>query len=285
MEASDSSITNGGPKSELVIIESKTLLVEQEEILSSELTSSDCDTPPSELNNTLTSLTPDPDLSNTDCDYRTGVKDSEDPSCSSCLDSSSCFTDESLDEASPQKRSKKLSGFSSQHWHMSRCFDRYWKHYYQSMAWCQRHFYIMRSMSNFMNYTGHYQNMNSSRCTTPSVARGQQFRFSPCQGRGRGRSRGIVRRGACQQNPGAGRQKGQSRASRVVDPDSHGGGESDDSEVYEMELTEEMVQFFAHSEEHRKQRGEHQQTMESRVHTSCSIIILFFIFLNFMCQT
>lgn len=273
MEASDSSITNGGPKSKLVIIESKTLLVEQEEILSSELTSSDCDTPPSELNNTLTSLTPDPDLSNTDCDYRAGVKDSEDPSCSSCLDSSSCFTDESLDEASPQKRSKKLSGFSSQHWHMSRCFDRYWKHYYQSMAWCQRHFYIMRSMSNFMNYTGHYQNMNSSRCTTPSVARGQQFRFSPCQGRGRGRSRGIVRRGACQQNPGAGRQKGQSRTSRVVDPDSHGGGESDDSEVYEMELTEEMVQFFAHSEEHRKQRGEHQQTMESRVHTSCSIII------------
>lgn len=122
-------------------------------------------------------------------------------------------------------------------------------------------------MSNFMNFTGHFQSMNSSRCTTPSVGRGQQFRFSPSQGRGRGRSRGGVRRGVCQKNPGAGRQKGQSRASRVVDPDSYGGADSDDSEVYEMELTEEMVQFFAHSEEHRKQRGEVHETMESRVHT------------------
>ena len=76
-------------------MDNRTLSVESEDILSSELTSSDSEGHTSELNNTLTSLTPDPGLSNTDGDYIAKVRPSEYSSCSSCLDSCSYFTDES----------------------------------------------------------------------------------------------------------------------------------------------------------------------------------------------
>ena len=50
-------------------------------------------------------------------------------------------------------------------------------------------------------------------------------------------------------------QRGQGRVRKKTKEQSDLGAESDDSEVYEMELTNEMVRFFAHSEEHWKQRG------------------------------
>ena len=68
-------------------MENKTLSVESEDILSSELTSSDSEARTSELNNTLISLTLDSDLSNTDGDYVAKVRHNEHSSCSSCLDS------------------------------------------------------------------------------------------------------------------------------------------------------------------------------------------------------
>lgn len=98
MEVLDCIIINGDFNSELIIIESKILLVEQEEILFSELISFDCDTFSLELNNIFISLIFDLDLSNIDFDYRVGVKDSEDFLCSFCLEFSSCFIDESIDE-------------------------------------------------------------------------------------------------------------------------------------------------------------------------------------------
>lgn len=252
---SDSSMSSVDPsKGDPTVGESKIVLLESEQGLSSEVTSSDSNT--TELNNTLTSLTPDPDLSNTDVSYSSGAKDCKDPSFSLSL-SSSCVTDESLDEASPQKRSKNLPGCSSPKWHMNKCFDRYWKHYQQSMAWCQRHFYMMKCMSSCMSYTPPYHqvNINSSRYVTPNVGRGQQFKMGRGYGRGRGRSRGGLGRGAGQQNHAVKRQGDHEKTIRPPETESEVGLESDDSEVYEMELTEEMVQFFAHSEEHRKQRG------------------------------
>ena len=131
---------------DLMNMENRTLSVESEDILSSELTSSDSEARTSELNNTLTSLTPDPDLSNTDEDYIAKVRPNERFSCSSSLDSCNCFTDESLDEASPEKLNNNISRFSSQTWHSNRCFGRYWKHYFHSMSWCHRHFYQMMFM-------------------------------------------------------------------------------------------------------------------------------------------
>ena len=128
---------------DLMNMENRTLSVESEDILSSELTSSDNEGHPSELNNTLTCLTPDPDLSNTDEDYIAKFRPNEHFSCSSCLDSCSCLTDESLDEASTQKPNKSLSGFSPQTWHLNMC----WKHYFHGMSLCHRHFYLMRCMS------------------------------------------------------------------------------------------------------------------------------------------
>ena len=68
-------------------MDNRTLSVESEDILSSEITSSDSEARTSELNNTLISLTLDSDLSNTDGDYVAKVRHNEHSSCSSCLDS------------------------------------------------------------------------------------------------------------------------------------------------------------------------------------------------------
>ncbi|XP_062593127.1 gem-associated protein 8-like [Saccostrea cucullata] len=267
MEESDSSMTSVDPssRSDPSLTQSKTVLVETEQGQSSDITISDSDTIATDLNNTLTSLTPDPDLSNTDVDYSAGVKGSkEDQSCTSCM-SSSCFTDESTDESSPQKRSKNVPEFSSQNWHMNKCFNRYWKHYYQSMAWCKRHFYVMKHMSSYnMNYSHPFYQMNMPNpMTPPNLGRGQQFKKAPGEGRGRGhgRSRGGLRRGTGQYKNAANRHKqhGLSNQTKPVKQPQEtesdlAGVDSDDSEVYEMEVTKEMVQFFAHSHEHRKKR-------------------------------
>ena len=92
MNESDSSMNNKGQSAETdsMKMENRTISVESEDILSSELTTSDSDARISELRANEYSL------------------------CSSCLDSCSCFTVASLDEASHKKRSKNLSGFSSQ---------------------------------------------------------------------------------------------------------------------------------------------------------------------------
>ena len=73
--------------------------------------------------------------------------------------------------------------------------------------------------------------------------------------RGLGRSSGTARRGTCLLKRGVRGQRGQGRVREKTKAQSDLGAESDDSEVYEMGLTDEMVRFFAHSEEHRKQRG------------------------------
>ncbi|XP_078322997.1 gem-associated protein 8-like [Crassostrea virginica] len=72
--------------------------------------------------------------------------------------------------------------------------------------------------------------------------------------RGLGRSSGTARRGTCSLKRGVRGQRGQGRVSEKTKTQSDLGAESDDSEVYEMELTDEMVRFFAHSEEHPKKR-------------------------------
>ena len=50
-------------------------------------------------------------------------------------------------------------------------------------------------------------------------------------------------------------RRGQGRVREKTKAQSDVGAESDDSQVYDMELTDEMVRFFAYSEQNRKQRG------------------------------
>ena len=73
--------------------------------------------------------------------------------------------------------------------------------------------------------------------------------------KGLGRSSRTAWIGTCSLKRGVRGQRGQGRVREKTKAQSDVGAESDDSEVYEMEVTDEMVRFFAHSEEHRKQRG------------------------------
>ena len=82
-----------------------------------------------------------------------------------------------------------------------------------------------------------------------------QTRSTSSKERGLGRSSGTARRETCSLKRGVRGQRGQGRVREKIKAQSVVGAESDDSEVYEMELTDEMVRFFAHSEQNRNQRG------------------------------
>ena len=73
--------------------------------------------------------------------------------------------------------------------------------------------------------------------------------------RGFGRSSRTAWIGTCSLKSGVRGQMGQGRVREKTKAQYDVGAESDDSEVYDMELTDEIVRFFAHSVQNRKQRG------------------------------
>ena len=225
--------------------------------VSSEISSSDSD--PTTIDNTLTSLTPDPDCLMSQLENKPDSETQSDSITDTSLTGSSCTCSTKEMHTSPQKRRRVIADFQSPDWYKNKCFDRYWKHYKQAMSWCQRHFSIMKSMRQ-----QHIMDNNPYMMHSPYYQ--QMCNYSNQSGRGRGvaRGRGGVRGKATSTGRGRGQKPspavkvGKRKQKVSADISSSVCTEKDDDsgeESLEMEITDEMVKFFAHSEKHRKQRG------------------------------
>ncbi|KAL5011843.1 hypothetical protein ScPMuIL_010394 [Solemya velum] len=144
--------------------------------------------------------------------------------------------------------------FDTPTWYRNPCFSRYWKHYNQVMQWCQKHYqavqFLERSQARMFSamttqycdpkYWNAYFNWlrNSSGPSHTKKTASSSSRKSKKK-RKRAKKKALNER--------------KSRDQESVEDMSYEEGEHN-GEQFEMEITEEMKEFFAHSERHRQER-------------------------------
>lgn len=160
------------------------------------------------------------------------------------------------DETLTNGNKLKLPKFDGPDWYMNSCFQRYWQHYYHCMDWCQKHKNVARNLAISPGGPVGFASTASTRGTSykwPNM--GYPSRENPynvgARHRGRkrmkGRGRGHI--------PQTTERTGDIVMDKSVNHDEEQQVSDNDSEVFEMEITEDMVEFFARSEQHKKERG------------------------------
>lgn len=138
----------------------------------------------------------------------------------------------------------QLPSMNTRDWYLHPLFQRYWKLYAQSMAWCQSH----RAVAQNLLRNGHTCNSQQSKpysCHNTRKKKNRNLKTSK-------QPMFKMPMAKCiESEPKKTKQEVNSSATTCDDT-----ALSDaDSEVYEMEITEDMVDFFAKTEKHRKERG------------------------------
>ena len=147
-------------------------------------------------------------------------------------------------------------------WFTHPCFKRYWDHYSSVMTWCKRHSHAHNSISQ--------KNRSQSTCIPPQdfnqisdMLSWQQYYlnsyyFGTSQFPWNGN---FNRRDSTRSTAKASKKK---RRKKKNAKSRSGGGQgqskcseedADSAETFEMEITDEMMEFFKQSEEHRRTRG------------------------------
>ena len=183
-----------------------------------------------------------------------------------------------------------LAALQGRDWYRHSCFDNYWTHYHHAMKWCKLHNQVHKKMdkssnkqksttkpsNNYMSTTHHYNFPYGYGGFSPMPMFDPYMGYYSQHGRGRGYGRGMPSsRGSglgMRTNIGKvvvnSKKRSKHRSSQKhlkskkhkLDKTEHDGETTgvethSDSEEYEMEITEEMKEFFAKSEEHKKERG------------------------------
>lgn len=238
-----------------------------------QLTSSDCN---SFINtqtgnyNTLTSLT----TSETESDTQIAQEKTLQASDLITGDSSQSGSCSKSSESQDKNQNSKSHSLDTEHWYLHPRFKSYWKHYNHAMSWCQKHKSVVnhlrqkhvmrRKFCSFpYNYpVSAYSNHVGQNHLYPAFGHGQEcykrnsgvnsshnFGYNISRGRGRGVTN-VKTSGYYSSN-------GETDATNSSKDDSteQSGTSYSDSEEFEMEITDEMLQFFAKSQKHRKERG------------------------------
>jgi len=135
---------------------------------------------------------------------------------------------------------------SSPDWYKHNSFKSYWEHYNQAMGWCKLHFETNRNIrqqrqtiSPFLQGFSHPYyafNVNSNISGYSHSTEHQSETSDSCKPK--------IKRGGRRRR----RNKKQSESESSV-------GASVTHSEFEMEITPDMIDFFAKSDEHRRQRG------------------------------
>ncbi|XP_050415727.1 gem-associated protein 8 [Patella vulgata] len=143
---------------------------------------------------------------------------------------------------------------SSPYWYNDKCFARYWRHYHQVMGWYQKHLNVYKSMqqqcysdsSTFRPYQSRRRNNQPKEHNhhhhhhhrTKRRRRSKHKSKKLCESdREAGESSSVGN----QEEPMSGTEAGEAVG-------------TSEKEEFEMEITDDMLQFFAHSQQHRKER-------------------------------
>ncbi|CAL1536228.1 unnamed protein product [Lymnaea stagnalis] len=164
-----------------------------------------------------------------------------------------------VDEACAAKRYKTshqrpfYPDLSSSHWYQASCFDHYWKHYRFVMDWYQKHIEAIKTLQGQMGaplfFPSHFNTVSPQRSHHQYSRRNERLKRSRRRSNARTRKEkcGSTSLSVSDEVTGTGGSSGHSR--EVL---------SDDENI-EMEITEDMVQFFATSLKHKLERDNAKQ--------------------------
>ncbi|NXY85026.1 GEMI8 protein, partial [Alcedo cyanopectus] len=147
----------------------------------------------------------------------------------------------------------------TQPWYSMQAYSRYWKHYDLAMRWMRRHQRAYRkAMEFYYNFYKPWHPSASSASTHYSGWEGsnppQTHRRSPSYApRGR-----APQRGGARWHPGAPQGREDADRDSEMEEDSESEGELE-YDLSNMEITEELREFFAQTERHREELRRQQQ--------------------------
>ncbi|OWF52878.1 gem-associated protein 8-like [Mizuhopecten yessoensis] len=177
--------------------------------------------------------------------------------------------DETLTNTKPQSCLPKLD---KPDWYLNPCFQNYWQHYYHCMAWFHRHNSVTKNLTQPQSTGGFPPGGPPAMARLPwaGVASSYKWPNSGCpprenpyhmgarhrgKNRRKGNGRGRGHRGAQHHSHVRNTCNGQvlTEEKSLTSQENQQGSDSD-SEVFEMEITDDMVEFFTKSEQHKKER-------------------------------
>ncbi|XP_046354082.2 gem-associated protein 8-like [Haliotis rufescens] len=200
-------------------------------------------------------------------------------SCKTTQDTSSSTTSASTDTKDDKKTIfSNLPKFDTQDWYSHKCFNRYWSHYGYVMNWYKKHGHVQRSLQRKLSYHRSYPSYHTAYPYQPYSYQPYSYPFSHAQymhrqtpvrsRRGRGRATSDRSRVLSQRSVPVKRKQGDMNMD--VDSDFADAVEAGDDVAcdvsqtsereenvacrMELEITDEMLDFFATSQKHRKQR-------------------------------
>lgn len=161
-------------------------------------------------------------------------------------------------DAMNSKRTKQQPlRFDTPTWYMNPCFSRYWKHYSKVMQWCQKHYqtvqFLERSQATMSSaMTAQYCNPKYWNAYFNWLRNSSQ----PTQTASTTNTKKVSKKKRKRAKKNSLKDK-RSQGHESVEDMSYEEGDSHmkNDEEFEMEITEEMKEFFAHSERHRQERG------------------------------
>jgi len=137
---------------------------------------------------------------------------------------------------------------NSASWYQAKCFDSYWRNYSFVSSWYQEHMNIVHRLT-----TQPVGIMGPPRVGTPKKPSSKSSRKSRSSKRAKNRRRAKERHRALKQQETLG------ETTQTEAADTSG---SEDGDDMEMEITEEMLEFFATSQKHKMERDIQKQEMD-----------------------
>ncbi|XP_025087556.1 gem-associated protein 8-like [Pomacea canaliculata] len=145
-------------------------------------------------------------------------------------------------------------GRNSEHWYQNRCFNHYWHHYYFVSLWCQKHMEVYRGVHEQFSS----QSNNSEVTTSINEADKGVFKKPVSVKTHRNRKARRRRKEAKKRMRLAfSHAETMNSSSNSLDEEDATDTATDDVDfAVKMDISEEMLDFFAHTHKHRAERDE-----------------------------
>lgn len=155
------------------------------------------------------------------------------------------------EQSTKESFNSQLPNVNTQNWYLHPLFQRYWKHYAHAMAWCQNHQIVTHKLQQnghpvYQRHSQPYSRNCVSNKNRGNLKTSKQPMFKMPKLQNENKLTRSKKNEKKQYNVSFSEESTACEDTHLSDADS---------EVYEMEITEEMADFFAQSQKHRKERG------------------------------
>lgn len=159
----------------------------------------------------------------------------------------------------------------SNDWYNNKCFSKYWQHYSEAMSWCRKHIHVYQNLMRKTSPTAScvFQQCGPfpQRCQSNLVYIPAWNHPYMCQQNNSINNSSSVKTNGSKRNHRR-RRNAKHRKTKSVSSSEVTSSETqtETSEEFQMEITQDMIDFFAKTEAHRRERDEGRKAKNSEEH-------------------